>query len=754
MKKRSTLLKRRKLAIIAASVAVVALFVALFVVLDLVNGTPFEDPADGRVYYVKYTKNDADEKVYALYDTDKKTVMPTEAQFGFYVTHAGTLVEVDSKTGECGEVILVDTEGSEELGFNQRILMFQHLEKKNILSIDVFNENGSFSFVRVNDEGKISSSGSFVLANAPTVQYDQELFASLYVDAGYTLTTSKIADPIKDANGEFSEYGLVAQTRVRTVIDEKTGSAVIDEETGEAVTETYEYVPAFYVITDINEKSHKVIVGDALVDGSGYYVQYVAIDGEGNESKREAVYVLSSSLGSTMLAPVENFVTPQLTYPMSMNDYFDVAGFSIQSINESGTGYKDPVVGFSYIDLTERENTINSSRPYVFLEGFTLDGYAPHRNNIDACLQAIYSPSFAGVVKVAPTQADLLKYGIATETGTDKDGNPVYKMISDSKVTFDYDVFDDAGELLETLRHTIYLSAPNEDGSRYAFTEIVPLNEDGTPNKKNAYDTAMIVKIEKSSVEYLLWDRYDWIDSAYFNLNIAFCEKLTITTPDYWAIFELDNNDSDKAETISSNYLKILATDSNGNDTTTFSKLERYDKDGNLWIITANEIECYNSAGTKLTIQTAYYDYNDMGKQVRVVSGSIPCADGSSIYVTVNEIRIVTGEGTKTILRYDTSLFRQFYQTLLYASISDSYLMDAEEESKIVTEDNLVLTLTSLDSEGKEMVIKFYRLTNRKSYITINGNGGFYVLTDRVEKIVSDAQRFFAGELIDATAKK
>ena len=754
MKKRSTLLKRRKLAIIAASVAVVALFVALLMVLDYVNGEPFEDPADGRVYYVKYTKNDANEKVYALYDTDKKTVMPTEEQYGFYVTHAGTLVEVDSETGECGEIILVDTEGTEELGFGQRVLMFKHLEKKDILMLDVVNDSGSFTFVRVDDNGKVSSSGNFVLANAPTVQYDQELFASLYVDAGYTLTASKITDPIKDATGEYSEYGLVPQTRVRTIIDEKTGNAVVDEETGEPVTETYEYVPAFYVITDVNENRHKVIIGDALVDGSGYYVQYVALDAEGNESKREAVYVLSSSLGSTMLVPVENYVTPQLTYPMSMNDYFDVQDFSIQSINESGTGYKDPVVGFSYVDLTERENTINAATPYVFLDGFTLDGYEPHRNNIDACLQAIYSPTYAGVVKVAPTNEDFIRYGISKEVGTDANGDPVYKMIADSKVTFDYDVFDDAGELVQTLRHTIYISAPDGDGCRYAFTEIVPVNEDGTLDKRNAYDLDMIVKIEKSSVEYLLWDRYDWIDSTYFYLNIAYCEKLTITTPDYSAIFELDNQETEDTGTISSSNLKVFATDSDGNDKETFAKMERYDKDGNLWVITATEIKCYNSIGTELTIETAYYDYNAMGRQVRVVSGSIPCADGSSVYVTADEIKVVTGEGTKTILRYGTSLFREFYQTLLYASISDSYIMDAEEESKIVTDENLLMTLTVIDTEGGEKVIKFYRLTNRKAYITINGNGGFYVLTDRVEKIASDAQRFFADQIIEPTDKK
>ena len=86
-------------------------------------------------------------------------------------------------------------------------------------------------------------------------------------------------------------------------------------------------------------------------------------------------------------------------------------------------------------------------------------------------------------------------------------------------------------------------------------------------------------------------------------------------------------------------------------------------------------------------------------------------------------------------------------------ALSDSELSD-EEKANVVTDENCLLTMTILNSEGKENVYRFYKLTSRKAYITINGNGGFYVLTDRVEKFVSDAQRFFAGELIDATAKK
>ena len=143
-----------------------------------------------------------------------------------------------------------------------------------------------------------------------------------------------------------------------------------------------------------------------------------------------------------------------------------------------------------------------------------------------------------------------------------------------------------------------------------------------------------------------------------------------------------------------------------------------------------------------------------LGTQVRVVSGYINCADGSHVYVSANEVRVVTGSGETRYVRYDTSLFRRFYQTLLYASISDSYEMSNEEEARIVTDENLLLTMEIVDTTGEVKTYKFYKLTSRKAYITINGNGGFYVLNDRIEKFVTDAQKFFANEVITATSKK
>ena len=764
IKKKKSLMKQKVTLIIVAALLIAALGITLAVVLNIANTHPVIDEADGATYYL--IKRDG---VYAMYASDKKTLLPVDGQYGYYEAASGTLFDVDKSTGEYEAIRLAATmEGTnEELGFGQRFLIFPHIEKKNIAKLEVSNSNGAFTFLRVNAETlKPDNSGDFIIEGSPLVAYDQEMFASLYVSAGYTLTSHKIADPIKDANGEFSEYGLVAEKRTREKIDPKTGKFELDDE-GNYVYEEYDYVPAFYVLTDTSGNKYKVIIGDMLVTGGGYYVQYVDVSGE-TEVKRDAVYVLTADFGDTMLASIEEFVTPQLTYPMSMNSYFDVERFLILSRNKNaGEGdnfWNDPTIGFSYIDLSERENTINASEPYVFLSGFGLAGYKASSDNIDSCLQSLYSPGIVKVAKLAPSIEDMVKYGLAIETGVNEEGKTTYDMAPEFVVTFNYDALDENGKVMETVNNMIYISEVNEDGNRYAFTEIYSVKSSGASDEL-LYSMDMILEVEGYSLEFLSWDRYDWINESYVNLNIAFCDKITLSTPNYSATFELDNTASDSTESISSTNLKVHATDSTGKDMETFSMLTCYDKNGNQWIITATEIKCYSPAGTELKITTAYYDYNRMGTQVRVVSGYIECMDGTQVYVSADEVRVV-GVETKVYVRYNTNLFRQFYKTLLYASISDSYVVSEEKEQEIVTEANRLLTMTITNSQGETYIYNFYKIpnSNRKAYITVsvdkgdgNGpseaNGGFYVLVARVDKFTADAQRFFANELIDSTAK-
>ena len=70
---------------------------------------------------------------------------------------------------------------------------------------------------------------------------------------------------------------------------------------------------------------------------------------------------------------------------------------------------------------------------------------------------------------------------------------------------------------------------------------------------------------------------------------------------------------------------------------------------------------------------------------------------------------------------------------------------------------NLLLTLELSETNNKgESVTNtycFYSLysegSSRKVYLTVNGEGGFYVLRERVEKFVSDCHLFFDNQVIE-----
>ena len=84
----------------------------------------------------------------------------------------------------------------------------------------------------------------------------------------------------------------------------------------------------------------------------------------------------------------------------------------------------------------------------------------------------------------------------------------------------------------------------------------------------------------------------------------------------------------------------------------------------------------------------------------------------------------------------------------------DTYELSAEEEAALLADESrVILTMKVTDTDGGVKEMKFYRLTARKAYLTVNGEGGFYVMTDRVEKIISDSQKFFSNTPIDAMSK-
>lgn len=725
--------KKQRNFIYGLAAAILVLSVVCFFVIDYVNTVVYIDEADGTRYYAKkkdnpdYDPDDSDslKKIYCLCDKDGYTLDLTPD--GYYSTAAGTLVEVDEETGECETIAVVDTEGNEQIGSLRRILMFPHTPKASISAIEVHNSFGGYTFYRDEDD-------SFQIKGFDGTNYDLELFASLVVSTGYTLTMRKIDGPIKDQNGQFSEYGLVAE--VRTAVDE------------DGKEYEYNYEPAWYILTDTKGTKHKVIVGDMLITEGGYYVQYVELvkgedgkylkDENGNyvEKPRQAVYVVSTTIGDTVLKPIETLVTPRVLYPMSMNDYFDVENFKIYSFdykkyletNVTDDIIEKLIIDFSYIPIDKRENTEFAMTPYIINED-SIGGYDIDDMAVDNALYSLYQLSYLKVHRLGTGDDDsvLKQYGL---------DNPKYM------IEFTFNAANDSTGEVTQVPNLILISEKTKDGTYFAVSPV--------------YD--MIVEIDGSSLMFLEYSQIDWIKDDILSLNVAFCTGLKIESPRLNLSFLFDNSKSDKSESISTDSLEITVKKDDKDVLDIRSSFTITDTKGFKWVITATEVTAYDQSGTEVSIKDAYRVRNKYGKVTRVYDGYVEDNKGNSISVTADTVTLKDAEGNKTVFdRGDIYNFKMFYTVLLYASISGEITTEATEEelAALRAQDDSAcqLKMTVTSESGRTLVYRFYKLTERKSYMTINGQGNFFVLRTLVDKIIADSEKLINGEIVDSTGK-
>lgn len=755
--KRIAASKRRRILIILSAVVVVLLAIAVAYVMDYVNTTVYEDPADEAKYYIRLKDGE-----YKMYSQNKKDVLPMTDDGEYYITDAGTLVSVDSETGTYLTMAVVDTDYNEVAVNDTNLLALPYCKMENIRSIELHNEKGSFTLHRYNyGTDMIDDTCDFTIKGFPLVTVDQIGVSSICVAAGRLLTTRKFVSPDaltdeqkaepekyegltyitnEDGTLDKSEYGLVAETRTR-----------INKETGEL--EEYEYEPAYFIVTstaDENGKSskYKVIVGDELVTGNGYYIQIADYNGEG---ARDVVYIATASLGVSVFERVESYAVATLSYPMTMTTYLDVKNFVI-----SEKGSDEAKIAFSFIPLDDRKNDAYSTNAYRF-HG-ELEGYFPSTTVIADCLAGIYQPSLVDIKALfnpAYNTDPLVEYGFYTEV-TDENGKTDYEMNYDYLIVFDYNS-EEYGMIRQSI---MIMKAPN--GNYYAYTQVYDPD-----TNEFLYSYNMIVEVSAHSFFFLEMESHHWIESLFFNTSIPFVDRITLDSPDYSAEFLLDNSASDQSNVDDSSKIIITGTEKYADGTeskiNTFQELWFVDNNRIIWQITESNVRAFNSSYEEISIgeNSCYDTKNVFGNKVRALNGYIECYDLTTgaakiVKVSADEVSVkdVKSGETTVYARSGVSQFRRLYRSLLFNSIESSYEMTKEEEAALIAnKDNWILTLT-VRIQGKDVEYSFYYLSPRKAYLTINGNGGFYVHIGRAEKNISDFQNFFNGVLVDYNADR
>ena len=248
----------------------------------------------------------------------------------------------------------------EVLGTSNRILMYEHVEKSDMDSILVHNENGEYEFYRGDDD-------ELYIRGNEGAPYSLTALSSLVVSAGYTLSMERVS---MDSDN-LAEYGLAPEDK-----------------------------PSYYIVTKTDGTEHKVYIGDMIPTGAGYYARY-----EG----RNAVYILDASLAATLLSDITMLITPILSYPVSTTDYYTTEDFYIARNGEL----------FVWIDyLTEEEKAETASTAIYQMKHPT--SYETSSTNYDTILQSfadfqgLYTCEIGNTDEVMDKET-LKKYGIDME---------------------------------------------------------------------------------------------------------------------------------------------------------------------------------------------------------------------------------------------------------------------------------------------------------------------------------------------------
>ena len=270
----------------------------------------------------------------------------------------GVVNKAGDKTEEPPELL----EGESLLEGQNRIFMFEPIEKKDILKIFVHNPSGEYAFIQN------TKSGEFGIENYFGTPYNSELFQSLESAARYPMINRRV----ETEGNDYSEYGL--------------------EETEDSV---------YFEITSTHGDKYRVYIGDQIATGNGYYCKVAG---------RDAVYIIDSNsinMGIFTLT-LYDFVSPILAYPVEEAAAYNVKNFSLQ---------KDGEIVISLRALSDEEREAQAS--VDLFEMIRPENYTPNSDNISIILKKFCN--FAGTKTLVigqigkePISDEILaKYGLA-----------------------------------------------------------------------------------------------------------------------------------------------------------------------------------------------------------------------------------------------------------------------------------------------------------------------------------------------------
>ncbi|MBO4413517.1 MAG: DUF4340 domain-containing protein [Clostridia bacterium] len=329
----------------------------------------------------------------------------------------------------------------EVLGLNNRILLFEHVEKADMYTIEVHNPTGTYTFYRGSDD-------NFYIRGMESVSYSLEALSSLVVSSGYTLSMRRLEF---EETEDLSSYGLAPEND-----------------------------PAWYVVTKMDGTEHKVLIGDRIPTGGGYYCTYDGRERDG----RPVVYILDTSLAVTLLNDVHNLISPSLTWPVSTASYYGVDDFIIIKNGEL----------YVHIDMMSPEETGKDLPSYKLIAP---EGYNVNLSTYSAMLETFSDFSADLCVKAGKELSDITEEQLLADYGIDIE-NPYYEI----------------SYTVDGITSIAVFSEPDETGVFYAFSSV--------------YNTICRMTTSSEDAAFLGWGLLKFVDNYVFASNINDVAKVAI----------------------------------------------------------------------------------------------------------------------------------------------------------------------------------------------------------------------------------
>ena len=552
----------------------------------------------------------------------------------------------------------VELDPGEVEGANDRIMLFPHVERASISKIEVSNKHGGYTFKKM--EGK----SVFYIDGSEETLFDAELLSTLITDCGFTLSKVKVANDDPD---NLAEFGL--------------------DEASE---------PAYYVLHTVEGQSYKVWVGDKTPNNNGYYVRY---------NERNTVYVLESTLETTVLSPIESFVTPLIITPTSLTNYAMLDDFALIRGYYAGSSDKDETEGG---DAQGEETKGEENKG----EG----GEATPETTPETTPEA--TPE--GTPEAKPEDTSETTPEAKPEEGGENDELSEEDREFLEKLIIRFHAYSDKEKEQYDAQNKIFrLDYPGNgfyEPSGYA---------QGVAQLFIAYEGSETVKLDPTDeqlVEYGLGEK-----SAF--------TMFLINNP------QVENEKGVKENVPTPNivYFSDVVTDEETGEEYRYAFAPLF----NIVV----KMPTYNCRFLEYDLNTWISNNIFMQNIGKFASVSVK-SEGVDISFKLE------GEGTALVVtdnnghKPEVKNFRLFYQVLL-GMLKEGPVSLTEEQVKalVADESNVTATLTLKTHKGEKLEYKFYSF-GIKSYYTINGEGEFMLPTSQVEKMVNDAVRVTRDEVV------